>query len=122
MNWFIAALKKYADFSGRARRKEYWMFVVFYALFSFAAAIIDGLLISMAGIYFTPVLTLFALSMVIPTLAVSVRRMHDIGKSGAMILVSFIPIIGGIWFLIMAATEGTAGENQYGQDPKAGVL
>lgn len=119
MNWFIAALKKYADFSGRARRKEYWMFILFYALFAIAAGILDSMIISSAGVPFTPVLTLYSLAMIIPTLALGVRRMHDIGKSGAMILVSFIPLIGGIWFLILTVTEGTTGENQYGPDPKA---
>jgi uncharacterized membrane protein YhaH (DUF805 family) len=119
MNWFIAALKKYADFSGRARRKEYWMFILFYALFAIAAGILDSMIISSAGVPFTPVLTLYSLAMIIPTLALAVRRMHDIGKSGAMILVSFIPLIGGIWFLILTVTEGTTGENQYGPDPKA---
>lgn len=119
MNYFIAALKKYADFSGRARRKEYWMFVLFYTLFAMVAGILDVMIISTAGIYFTPILTLFLLGMIIPTLAISVRRMHDIGKSGAMILIPMVPFIGSIWYLILTVTEGTVGDNQYGPDPKA---
>ncbi len=119
MNYFLAALKKYADFSGRARRKEYWMFILFYALFAIAAGIIDAILISTAGIIFIPILTLFSLAMIIPSLAISVRRMHDISKSGAMILIPLVPIIGSIWYLILTVTEGTAGDNQYGPDPKA---
>ncbi|MBS2213713.1 DUF805 domain-containing protein [Carboxylicivirga mesophila] len=119
MNYFIAALKKYADFSGRARRKEYWMFVLFYTLFAMIAGILDVMIISTAGIYFTPILTLFLLGMIIPTLAISVRRMHDIGKSGAMILIPMVPFIGSIWYLILTVTEGTVGDNQYGPDPKA---
>lgn len=122
MNFFIAALKKYADFSGRARRQEYWMFILFYILFYIAAAIIDGLIISSAGVPFPAFIFIYALAMIIPTLAISVRRMHDINKSGAMILVSLIPLIGGIWFLILTVTEGTTGDNQYGPDPKASVF
>ncbi|MBR8537100.1 DUF805 domain-containing protein [Carboxylicivirga sediminis] len=119
MNYFIAALKKYADFSGRARRKEYWMFVLFYTLFAMVAGILDVMIISTAGIYFTPILTLFLLGMIIPTLAISVRRMHDIGKSDAMILIPMVPFIGSIWYLILTVTEGNVGDNQYGPHPKA---
>jgi len=118
MKWFIQALKKYADFSGRARRQEYWMYVLFYTLFVFAAMAVDGVLMVSTGMVFTPITTLFSLAMIIPTLAVAVRRMHDLGKSGAMILVTLIPIIGSIWFLVLLATEGQIGENQYGSDPK----
>ncbi len=122
MNYFFAALKKYADFSGRARRKEYWMFILFYSLFAIAAGIIDAIIMASAGIYFTPLLTLFSLAMIIPSLAISVRRMHDISKSGAMILIPFVPIIGTIWYLILTVTEGTVGDNQYGPDPKANSI
>ncbi len=122
MNWFIAVLKKYADFSGRARRQEYWMYILFYTIFYIGAAIIDGVIIGSAGIPFPVFTAIYALALIIPTLAVGVRRMHDISKSGAMILVSLIPFIGGIWFLILTVTEGTPGENQYGPDPKANAF
>ncbi len=118
MNYFIQALKKYVDFSGRARRKEYWMFILFYMLFMIAAMVIDGILIAITGIAISPLTSLFSLAMLLPTIAVSVRRMHDLGKSGAMVLITLVPLIGGIWFLVLAATEGQAGENQYGSDPK----
>ncbi len=118
MNYFIQALKKYVDFSGRARRKEYWMFILFYMLFMIAAMVIDGILIAITGMAISLLTSLFSLAMLLPTIAVAVRRMHDLGKSGAMILITLIPLIGGIWFLVLAATEGQAGENQYGSDPK----
>jgi len=118
MKWFIQALKKYVDFSGRARRQEYWMFLLFYMLFLIAAMIIDGILMASTGTVFSPLTILVSLAMILPSLAVSVRRMHDLGKSGAMIFVPMIPVIGSIWYLILTVTEGQAGDNQYGPDPK----
>ncbi|HEX6224364.1 MAG TPA: DUF805 domain-containing protein [Chryseolinea sp.] len=117
MNWYLLVLKKYADFNGRARRKEYWMFFLFQVIFSCAAVIIDSLLgFNSAGggaLYL-----LYVLATLVPALAVGVRRLHDIGKSGWMILISLIPIIGSIWLIVLFATEGEPGTNQYGPDPK----
>ncbi len=113
MNWYVKVLRQYADFDGRARRTEYWMFVLYNIIFSVAANILDYLLGTdyvFGGIY--------GLAMIIPSLAVTVRRLHDINKSGWMILVLFIPVIGIIWFLILMVTEGIPGENQYGPNPK----
>ena len=119
MNWYLLVLKKYVDFSGRARRKEYWMFVLFHVIFVIAAVVVDslmGLTFDASGLGF--VYLLYALATLLPGLAVSVRRLHDIGKSGWMILVSLIPIIGGIWLLVLAVTEGEPNANQYGPNPK----
>ena len=119
MNWYLLVLKKYVDFSGRARRKEYWMFVLFHVIFVVAAVVIDslmGLTFDASGL--GAVYLLYALATFLPGLAVSVRRLHDIGKSGWMILVSLIPIIGGIWLLVLAVTEGEPNANQYGPNPK----
>lgn len=113
MSWFLAVVQKYAVFSGRARRKEYWMFVLFYAIFSFAAGLLDGLLGT--GYLIAPI---FQLALLVPTLAVAVRRLHDIDKSGAWIFISLVPLVGQIWLLILLATEGTRGDNNYGSDPK----
>lgn len=105
MNYFLAALKKYADFKGRARRSEYWYFV----LFVFIIAIVVGILSVLIKL---PILyTIFILSIIVPGIAVAVRRMHDVGKSGWY---SLIPI----YSLILAFTEGTPGTNEYGPDPK----
>lgn len=112
MNWFLGVIQKYAVFSGRARRKEYWMFVLFNFIFAAAASIIDSIL----GTYL--ISPLYSLAVFVPSLAVSVRRLHDIGKSGAWIFISLIPLAGPIWLLILLATEGNRGDNQYGPDPK----
>lgn len=113
MDWYLSVLKNYAVFSGRARRKEYWMFFLFNVIFAIVLGIIGSIIDT------TILSTLYSLALLIPGIAVFVRRMHDIGKSGWWLLISFIPIIGGIWLLVLACTEGTAGENEYGQDPKA---
>ena len=112
MEWYLKVLRQYADFDGRASRQEYWMFVLFNLIFSLAANFIDYLIGSygvMSGIY--------GLVLFVPSLAVSVRRLHDVNKSGWMILVALIPLIGFIWLLVLMVTEGTPGENQYGPNP-----
>lgn len=105
MNWYLDVLKKYAVFSGRARRSEYWYFfliniVITFVLFFLGAAINNTLLN-----------TLYSLAVFVPSLAVGVRRMHDVGKSGWYLLIP-------IYSLILACREGTTGTNEYGQDPK----
>ena len=123
MDWFTLALKKYAVFNGRSRRREYWMFFLFCVIVYFFAMILDNAF----GIAFNvaeestgvgPIYLAASLALFIPSLAVSVRRLHDIDKSGWFYLVLIIPLIGAIWFLVMMITEGTKGTNQYGPDPK----
>jgi uncharacterized membrane protein YhaH (DUF805 family) len=116
MNWYLKVLRQYADFEGRASRTEFWMFVLFNLIFSIAANVLDylfGTNYVFSGIY--------NLAVLIPSLAVSVRRLHDINKSGWMILVGLIPVIGAIWLLILFIMEGTPGENQYGANPEEDV-
>jgi len=113
MNYYLAVLKKYADFNGRARRSEYWYFVLFCFIFSVVLAAFDYVLDTYAVFY-----GLFNLAMIIPALAVGVRRLHDISKSGWMYMIAFIPLIGSIWLLILFCQEGTEGQNEYGADPK----
>lgn len=131
MNWYLQVLKKYADFSGRARRKEYWMFVLFNLIFIIAAGVLDNILgttFKMDAGYGATAMPygwlymLYALFVLIPGLAVSVRRLHDVGKSGWMILVALIPLIGAIWLLVLYVTAGDQGDNKYGPDPKAGEM
>ncbi|SMO84844.1 Uncharacterized membrane protein YhaH, DUF805 family [Saccharicrinis carchari] len=120
MNWYLTVLKNYADFSGRARRKEYWMFVLFNIIFAIVAIVVDNILgITFGVIPYGPVYLLYGLAVIIPSVAVGVRRLHDIGKSGWMILISLIPIIGGIWLLVLMVTDSVPGDNQYGPNPKA---
>jgi uncharacterized membrane protein YhaH (DUF805 family) len=118
MNYYLKVLQNYANFNGRARRAEYWYFFLFNVIFAFTAMSLDnvaGLANDLTG--YGPISGLYVLFAFIPGLAVAVRRMHDIGKSGWMILVGLIPVIC-LLFLILAATKGNKGENEYGQDPK----
>lgn len=118
MNWYIEVLKKYTLFSGRARRQEYWMFVLFNMIFAIIAAIIDNA-IGLAGPSgYGPIYGIYILAVLLPSLAVGVRRLHDIGKSGWMILLSLIPIVGGIILIIYFVKDSQEGENEYGPNPK----
>ena len=119
MSWFLEVLKKYTVFSGRARRKEYWMFFLFYVIFAIAAIVLDNIFgATISGVGYGFIYLLYILAIFLPALAVSVRRLHDVGKSGWFLFISLIPIIGGIWLLVLACTEGTSGENPYGVNPK----
>lgn len=118
MNWYLEAVKKYAVFSGRAGRKEYWFFSLFYALFIIALVIIDV----MTGVYDVAsgmglFSVIFVLAMLIPSVAVLVRRLHDTDRSGWWLLIGFIPLIGVIVLLVFTVQDGTPGDNQYGSNP-----
>ena len=119
MKWYISAFKKYADFNGRARRKEYWYFVLFNLFFVTIAIVLDNIFgIAAREVGFGPIYGLYSLIALIPGLAVVVRRLHDTGKSGWMILISFIPFIGGIWLLVLMTIDGDLNDNEYGTNPK----
>ena len=120
MNWYLKVLKQYADFNGRARRKEYWMFALFNMIFGGIAMGLDNILgigFGEIGIY-GPLYILYTLAVFIPALAVVVRRLHDVGKSGWMMLIALIPLIGAIWLLVLMLTDSNFGENEYGVNPK----
>lgn len=120
MNWYLEVLKKYAVFSGRARRKEFWFFALFNIIVSILLSIIDGILgLSVGGAEAgMGILSLvYALGVIIPSIAVTVRRLHDIDKSGWWFLIVFIPIIGPIVLLIFNILAGTPGPNRFGEDP-----
>ena len=119
MKWFLKVLNQYFDFAGRARRKEYWMFVLFCFLFSIIAGVLDGLFGLTIPVLETGVLGLIvSLALMIPNLAVSVRRLHDTGRSGFMFFIILIPVIGWIWFVVLLATDSNPGANEYGEYPK----
>jgi uncharacterized membrane protein YhaH (DUF805 family) len=119
MEWFLKVLRQYADFNGRARRKEYWMFILFNMIFGFVAMLLDNLLgIADPVIGYGAIYGLYTLALIIPGIAVAVRRLHDLGKSGWMLLIAFIPLIGAIWLIVLMCTDSNAGENQYGANPK----
>ncbi|MGJ8537123.1 MAG: DUF805 domain-containing protein, partial [Parasphingopyxis sp.] len=123
-------LRRYADFEGRSRRLEYWMFYLFTLILGMVAGIVllaIALLLytmnfseSVMGMVLVPlylVLFIGCMALLVPTLAVAVRRFHDQDKSGWMILLALIPLVGGIIFLVFMCLEGTHGPNRYGPDP-----
>jgi uncharacterized membrane protein YhaH (DUF805 family) len=112
MNWFIGALKKYAVFKGRARRKEYWMFVLFSFIISFALVLVDKMLLGNESNNNSLLLGIYNLAILVPSIAVGVRRMHDTDHRGWWLL---LPIVN----LIFAIQDGQPGENRFGPDPKA---
>ena len=112
MNYYLDVLKKYAVFSGRATRAEYWYFV----LFNILIAIVLGVIAEMIKL---PIISIiYALAIIVPSLAVLVRRLHDIGKSGWWFFIELVPVIGFIWLIVLLATGGNSGANKYGADPK----
>jgi uncharacterized membrane protein YhaH (DUF805 family) len=129
MNWMLLPYRRYAEFSGRSRRREYWLYTLFLYLvlaaldmllgtndwtrtptgFGYASSLVGG-----GGI----VAGLFALVSLVPSLAVSVRRLHDQDRSGWMLLLVLIPLLGAFALLVLMCLEGTRGPNRYGPDPK----
>src|SRR5215211_6143350 len=119
LSWYLEALKKYAVFSGRSRRMEYWYFVLFNIIVSIVLGVIDGLLGTSGSYAGAGLLSgIYGLAVLIPTLAVTVRRLHDIDRSGWWILIGLVPLIGVTVLLVFALLEGTPGDNQYGPNPK----
>ena len=125
MEWYLKVMRdNYANFSGRARRKEYWMFVLVQTIVMIGLMILDsvlGLDFELQGIslgygylYLIGLIVHF-----IPSLAVVVRRLHDVGKSGWFYFIFLIPLIGVIWLLVLYCTEGQKQDNKWGPDPKA---
>jgi len=122
MIWYLEVLKKYAMFKGRARRKEYWYFVLFNILITIVLGAIDGvtgLFSPDAGIGLLS--GLYSLAVLIPSIAVSARRLHDTNRSGWWLLISLVPLIGAIVLLIFMVLDSQAGKNQYGSTPKAAI-
>jgi len=118
LHWYVEALKNGLNFSGRARRKEYWFFQLTFFLISIALMISEFILGWSSPESYGILSGLFTLAMLIPNIAVTVRRLHDIDRSAWALLFGLIPLVGGIIMLVMLAKEGTRGGNVYGDDPK----
>ena len=113
MEWYLGVFKKYAVFSGRARRKEYWMFALINLLITLAVGAIETYVGSPGTVGM-----LYSLAVLIPSLAVSVRRLHDTGRTGWWLLIALIPLIGGIVLLVFMVQEGKEDNNDFGENPK----
>ncbi|MDE7005639.1 DUF805 domain-containing protein [uncultured Alistipes sp.] len=114
MNWYLTVIKEhYADFKGRARRKEFWMFMLINWVISMVLAIIGGL------IHFTLLGSIYSLAVLVPTLGVGVRRLHDMGKSGWWYLIALVPIVGAIYLIYLWCQDSQAEANEWGANPKA---
>jgi uncharacterized membrane protein YhaH (DUF805 family) len=113
VSWYLAVLQNYAGFSGRARRTEYWMFALFNIIISIVLNLI-GMAVKGGSI----LAAIYSLAVLIPALAVGVRRLHDTGRSGWWLLIALIPLIGAIVLIVFMATEGDHGDNAYGPNPK----
>lgn len=130
MSLMFQPLKKYAEFTGRARRSEYWLFTLFIFLVEIAYLVLFGVLggggmtgsgqMNGLGMALTAVYALFALGILIPSLAVSFRRLHDTDRSAWWLLIALIPFIGGLVLFVFTVLPGTTGANKYGADPKGG--
>ncbi|MBV9455622.1 MAG: DUF805 domain-containing protein [Rubrobacter sp.] len=121
MSWYLEVLKNYAVFSGRARRKEYWMFLLINLVIVLVLNFIDyltGTFSPRAGVGLLG--GLYSLAVLIPSIAVAVRRLHDTGRTGWWILIGLIPVIGSIIFLIFMVLDSEPGTNEYGPNPKEG--
>lgn len=119
MNWYLGVLKKYVDFSGRARRKEYWMFVWFNILVSIVLGAVDyatGMVNTESGL--GALSGLYSLAVLLPSIAVAVRRLHDTSRSGWWLLIGFVPLIGALVLLVFMVLDGTPGSNEHGPNPK----
>ncbi|MFG1807322.1 DUF805 domain-containing protein [Streptomyces sp. NPDC049040] len=112
MRWYLGAFSKYAVFSGRARRKEYWMYSLFCCMGLAMLAVLG-----VVGHTMIPYLVYLAV-IVVPSLTMTVRRLHDSGTSGWFVLIALLPLFGSIILLVFACTEGDKGQNAYGPDPK----
>ena len=120
IDYALTPLRKYASFSGRARRAEYWWFYLFVIIAFVVASIIDNLL-GLGGSVgpYGMLSALLGLAMLVPSLAAGVRRLHDTDRTGWWLLIALIPLIGAIVLLVFYVSEGTRGDNRFGPDPKS---
>lgn len=115
IDWYKKVLSQYADFAGRARRSEYWWFVAVNLGVALAITVVLGILSDTLASLAS---ALYGLAVFVPGLAVSVRRLHDTGRSGWHLLAGLIPLLGAIYLIYVMVQEGDAGDNEYGPDPK----
>ncbi len=119
--YFLDTVKnKYAQFDGRARRSEYWYFALFNFLISIVAGIIDAVLTSVLGFGFIGAIV--SLALLVPGIAVAVRRLHDVGKSGWFLLIALVPLLGLIYLIYLMVQDSQPGDNEFGANPKGVIV
>lgn len=118
MNWYFKVLRDFSNFKGRARRKEFWVFLMINSIMAILMTVLDELLGTKNPIIYGYFSCIYGLIALVPSIAVMVRRLHDIGKSGWWTLIILIPIIGNTILLVFASFEGEPDDNKWGPDPK----
>ncbi len=119
MNWYLEVLKKYAVFHGRARRKEYWYFILLSSIISTVLTIVDSVTGTFNSASEVGLLGgIYLLATLVPSLAVTVRRLHDTNRSGWWILLGLVPVVGVIILIVFLALDGSPQDNDYGTNPK----
>ena len=122
MSYYIQVLSKYAVFNGRSRRKEYWYFFLFNLIIAIVLGFIEGLLGIASDMNMSILGNIYSLLVLIPGLAVCVRRLHDTGRSGLWILIGLVPLVGAIVLLVFMVQDSDSGSNQYGDNPKGDLI
>jgi uncharacterized membrane protein YhaH (DUF805 family) len=118
MNWYLDAWKNYTNFQGRARRKAFWMFALFNIIAIVVLSVVEGLIGLRSEGSYGILSGLYSLAVILPALALAVRRLHDTGRSGWWILIGLIPLVGPIVLIVFYVTDSQPGTNQYGPNPK----
>ncbi|MCC7124906.1 MAG: DUF805 domain-containing protein [Acidobacteria bacterium] len=122
MSWYLAVLKKYAVFRGRARRKEYWMFFLVHITILIVLGFADGSMGTARENGLGTLGALYVIATFLPTIGAGIRRLHDTGRRGWWMLLTLVPLVGTIILLVLLAQAGQPGDNQYGPDPKAAAI
>ncbi|MEO7603268.1 MAG: DUF805 domain-containing protein [Sphingomicrobium sp.] len=121
VEWAKRPLQKYAEFTGRASRPEYWWFVLAQIVVMLVAMFLDSMLgTDFGGSGYGLIYLVVALGLLVPAIAVGIRRLHDTDRSGWWLLIALVPFVGAIILIVFLASEGTSGDNQYGPPPVAG--
>lgn len=119
MEWYLKVIKNYVGFSGRAHRTEFWMFVLINLVITLVLSFIDGMLgMTNPQVGIGPLQGLYSLAVLLPSLAVAVRRLHDTGRTGWWLLIGLIPLVGAIVLIVFYCLDSEAGDNRYGPNPK----
>ena len=117
MHWYLAVLKQYAVFEGRARRGEYWNFVLFNMIAAIVLAALDAIIAKTTGLTVNVLGTLYGLAVLVPSVAVTVRRLHDTNRSGWWVLLALVPLVGLVLIVFLVQESETA-PNRFGRNPK----